>query len=359
MSDKQNENPKPLYVQVTTQINAPQDIVFSVLMKVPMLWWHVPSLDDLAQQLDRVATQDRDIVFEAKVGGRLFERWGQQAEDIDGVMFATVIALRRPDVLILEGTLGLGAAGLPFGTVAIALTPEGDATQVALVHQSTQNASGEITLVMTVIWSDFLERLKNVVTALCAPVSQVALESAKPAGIESDDPQTLVEQAYQDLQSNLIQVRHAVAQAIATEKQLEQQIQRNKDQSDTWQRRADMAIQQHNDDLAHQALARKEQYAQAIPELEVQFQLQRKATAALRQRLSELESHVQKAYTKKQVLIARDKAAKATEKANEILARVKADGAFLIIEQLEQKVLEREAQSQLAGTLETPADDDS
>jgi Phage shock protein A (IM30), suppresses sigma54-dependent transcription len=65
-----------------------------------------------------------------------------------------------------------------------------------------------------------------------------------------EDPQIMLEQTYQDLQSNLIQVRQAVAQAIATEKQLEQQLQKNKEQAETWHNRAAMAVQQNNDDLA-------------------------------------------------------------------------------------------------------------
>jgi phage shock protein A len=201
---------------------------------------------------------------------------------------------------------------------------------------------------MTVIWSDFLERLKNVVAAICAPVSRAALESAKPAGIDSEDPQTMLEQAYEGLQDNLIQVRQAVAQAIATEKQLEQQIQKNKDQSETWQNRANMAMQQRNEDLARQALARKEQYAQSLPELESQYVLQKEATATLRQQLTKLESEVQKAYTKTRVLIARDKATRAAEKANEILANSTSDGAMAIIERMEQRVLERQVRSELA-----------
>src|SRR5437870_221579 len=136
-----------------------------------------------------------------------------------------------------------------------------------------------------------------------------------------EDPQMMLEQTYQDLQSNLIQVRQAVAQAIATEKQLEQQLQKNKDQATTWANRAAMAVQQNNDDLARQALQRKQQYAQAAVDLESQLKAQREATATLRQRLTDLETEVQKAYTKKQVLIARDKAAQATSKANEILSK--------------------------------------
>lgn len=160
-----------------------------------------------------------------------------------------------------------------------------------------------------------------------------------------EDPELMLEQTYQDLQSNLIQVRQAVAQAIATEKQLEQQLQKNKDQAATWQNRASMAVQQNNDDLARQALQRKQQYAQAATDLETQLKSQREATANLRQRLTDLESEVQKAYTKKQVLIARDKAAQATSKASEILSKTTSSGAMSVMEKMEQKVNEREAKA--------------
>ncbi len=166
-----------------------------------------------------------------------------------------------------------------------------------------------------------------------------------------EDPQMMLEQTYNDLQNNVIQVRQAVAQAIATEKQLEQQLQKNKDQAATWQNRAAMAVQQNNDELARQALQRKQQYAQASTDLEQQLKVQKEATSGLRQRLTELENELQKAHTKKQVLIARDKAAKATMKANEILSKTNSNGTLNVIERMETKVLEREAKAAALGEL--------
>ncbi|MFN8659212.1 MAG: PspA/IM30 family protein [Candidatus Obscuribacterales bacterium] len=160
-----------------------------------------------------------------------------------------------------------------------------------------------------------------------------------------EDPEMMLEQKYQELQSNLIQVRQAVAQAIATEKQLEQSLQKNRDQAATWENRARMAVQQNNDDLARQALQRKTQYSQAAADLEAQLNQQREHTAQLRERLTSLEGEVQKAYTKKQVLIARDKAAQATTRANEIMAKTTSSGAMSVIERMEQKVVEREAKA--------------
>jgi phage shock protein A len=160
-----------------------------------------------------------------------------------------------------------------------------------------------------------------------------------------EDPEMMLEQSYQEAQSNLIQVRQAVAQAIATEKQLEQQLQKNKDQAATWQNRAAMAVQQNNDDLARQALQRKQQYTTAAADLEAQLKVQKEATATLRQRLTELEGEVQKFYTKKQVLIARDKAATATSRANEIISKTTAGGGSSVLDRIEQKVSEKESKA--------------
>jgi phage shock protein A len=168
-----------------------------------------------------------------------------------------------------------------------------------------------------------------------------------------EDPEMMLEQTYQEAQSNLIQVRQAVAQAIATEKQLEQQLQKNKDQAATWQNRAAMAVQQSNDDLARQALQRKQQYAQAAADLEAQLKAQKEATQTLRGRLTELEGEVQKLYTKKQVLIARDKAATATTRANEIISKTTTNGALSIVERMEQKVSEKESKAAALAELGT------
>jgi phage shock protein A len=166
-----------------------------------------------------------------------------------------------------------------------------------------------------------------------------------------EDPAMMLEQTYNDLNNNVIQVRQAVATAIAAEKQLELQLQKNKDQAATWQNRAAMAVQQNNDELARQALQRKQQYATAASDLEGQLKAQKESTNSLRQRLTELESELSKTQTKKNMLIARDKAAKATMKANEVLSKTTTNGALNVMDRMEQKIQEREAQAAALGEL--------
>ncbi len=166
-----------------------------------------------------------------------------------------------------------------------------------------------------------------------------------------EDPSLLLEQSYQDLNANLIQVRQAVAQALATEKQIEVQHAKNQEQVQTWHNRAAMAVQQGNDALAKQALQRKQQYVQVVGEQEILLKNQHQTTEALKERLTELEGEVQKTYSKKQVLIARDQAAKSTIKVNELLSKTNAYGTLAMTDKMEQKIEEREARAAALGEL--------
>ena len=110
--------------------------------------------------------------------------------------------------------------------------------------------------------------------------------------------------------------------------------------------------------LARQALQRKQQYSQAAADFETQLKAQKETTAGLRQRLTELENEVQKYQTKKQVLIARDKAAQATSKANEILSKTSTTGALSIMDRMEEKVGEKEARAAALAELGTDSLED-
>lgn len=93
-----------------------------------------------------------------------------------------------------------------------------------------------------------------------------------------EDPQLMLENTYQELQSALIATRKELAKALATEAQLKERIR---------------ILEKRN--LPTEGLQEK------LKQLQVEL-------SEIRRRLDDLENGVQKAYTKKQVLIARDRA---------------------------------------------------
>lgn len=153
-----------------------------------------------------------------------------------------------------------------------------------------------------------------------------------------------LEETYQGLQNHLIQIRQAVAQTIATERQLEQQLQKNQDQDATWAERAKMALEQKNPELAEQAQQRRQQYIEAAKELAAQLERQKVITQTPRQQLTDIECSVQKAYTQKSVLIARERAAQAHISANQLIGALDIPAAMERLVAAEQKIAELESQ---------------
>lgn len=126
---------------------------------------------------------------------------------------------------------------------------------------------------------------------------------------------------------------------------------KNQEQTQTWHNRAILAVQQGEEDLARQALQRKQQHLLAASEQEKLLKSQHESVETLRQKLTDLEEEVQKAYFKKQDLINKDKYAQATGKANELLSKVTANGALSVMDRMEEKVQERLAKSEALAEL--------
>ncbi len=158
-----------------------------------------------------------------------------------------------------------------------------------------------------------------------------------------EDPSLLLSQTYEDLKTSLIQVRQAMAQAIAMEKQIEIQLKKDQEQIQTWHNRAAMAVQQGQDDMAKQALQRKQQFVNSATERATLLVNQHQAVEAMEQRVTDLEAEVERARSKKDMLIVRDKVAQATGKANELLSKTTVNSAFSVMDRMEEKVQEREA----------------
>lgn len=74
-----------------------------------------------------------------------------------------------------------------------------------------------------------------------------------------EDPEKVMNQAVVDLQGDLVKIRQSYAEVMATQKKMEKQ----KEAADTlvteWLRRAQLALSKGDDDLAREALSRKQQ----------------------------------------------------------------------------------------------------
>ena len=170
---------------------------------------------------------------------------------------------------------------------------------------------------------------------------------------QAEDPEKILEQTVLDMQEDLIHLRQAVAQAIATQKRTERQCSQAQSTSNEWYQRAQLALQKGDDHLAREALTRRKSYQETAEALRSQLDQQSGIVTKLKQNMLTLESKISEAKTKKDLYIARARSAKASQQINDMLGRVGTGSAMSAFERMEEKVLQLEAQSEAIAELGT------
>jgi phage shock protein A len=168
---------------------------------------------------------------------------------------------------------------------------------------------------------------------------------------KAEDPEKVLEQAVIDMQEDLIQLRQAVARAIAEQKSTETKYNKEQSEAIKWEQRAKLALQKGDENLAREALKRKKSYAETSIALKQQLEMQTTSVEQLKRNLTALESKISEAKTKKNMLQARVKAAKAQEEIQKAVGNIDTSSAMSTFERMEQKVIEAEAKANAYGEL--------
>ncbi|NEN89663.1 MAG: PspA/IM30 family protein [Okeania sp. SIO3H1] len=169
----------------------------------------------------------------------------------------------------------------------------------------------------------------------------------------AEDPEKVLEQTVTDMQNDLVKLRQAVAQAIATQKRTERQYSQAQSTADEWYRRAQLALQKGQENLAREALTRRKSYQETATAMKVQVEQQKQVMERLKQNMRQLEQKISEAKLKKNMYIARARSAKASEKLNEILGTVNTGNALNAFDRMEEKVMQLEAKSEAIAELGT------
>ncbi len=168
---------------------------------------------------------------------------------------------------------------------------------------------------------------------------------------KAEDPEKMLNQMLIEMREQLADAKRQVAVAIADEKKLRRQLDQQQQEAQVWEQRAMAALQQGKEDLAKQALSRRNSANDLAKQFEEQWQKQAEAVEALKNALRQLNAKIDEAKRKKDLLIARAKRAEAQKQIQETLQGIGASSAFDTFERMEQKVLEREAQAEAAVDL--------
>jgi phage shock protein A len=170
---------------------------------------------------------------------------------------------------------------------------------------------------------------------------------------KAEKPDKMLNQLLIDMNEQLIESKKAVAMAIADEKKLERELENQESQSKEWERKAMLAVQAGKDDLAKEALLRKQEYDNAAGEYRKQWEAQKAAVDKLKTSLRELQNKIEEAQRKKNLLIARAKRAEAQQKIQSTISSVSGNRtAFDAFDRMAQKVDQMEAEADAAKELD-------
>ncbi len=170
---------------------------------------------------------------------------------------------------------------------------------------------------------------------------------------KAENPEKMLNQLVVEMNEQLIESKKAVAMAIADEKKLERETQAQFDQAKEWERKAMLAVRAGQDELAKEALLRKQEHDANYGQFKQQWDAQKESVGKLKESLRELQGKIEEAQRKKNILIARAKRAEAQQKIQQTISSVAGNkSSFEAFDRMSQKVDQLEAQAEASKELE-------
>jgi phage shock protein A len=168
---------------------------------------------------------------------------------------------------------------------------------------------------------------------------------------KAEDPEKMLDQILIQMRQQLVEAKREVAVAIADEKRLAAQLEAELEQVREWERRATMAVQKGEDDLAREALRRKADHEQMAIGYKKQWDAQQASTESLKNALRALSQKIEEAGRKKNLLVARQRRAEAQKHIHEVMTGLTDTSAFESFDRMTAKVEQIEAQAGAAVEL--------
>lgn len=165
------------------------------------------------------------------------------------------------------------------------------------------------------------------------------------------DPEKLLDNAIEQMETDWVKARQAVINVEACQKRLQQPYEQAQAEVNQWERRAQLAMQKGDENLAREALIRRNRHAAILKSLEAQLEQEPASVKNLKRNLVLLKAKISEAKTMRTRLKAQIAAAKANGQLRSTVGNLGASSAMSAFERMEEKVLQMEARSQASVEL--------
>jgi phage shock protein A len=159
-----------------------------------------------------------------------------------------------------------------------------------------------------------------------------------------EQPEKMLTQIIADMRTQLVRAKQQVAAAIADEKRLEDQTMGELREAEEWERRAMLAVKEGRDELAKQALMRRNEHVSRGQQMQMTWEAHKQETDRLKNSLRDLNDNIEEANRKKTLLLARQRRAEAQKRISETMSSMSDKSAFDAFARMEEKIEQNERQ---------------
>jgi phage shock protein A len=159
----------------------------------------------------------------------------------------------------------------------------------------------------------------------------------------AEDPEKMIKQVMVDMENQYLQVKTQVAVSIADLHLLEKKFKENEDTGRDWMRKAELAVDKGEDDLARAALDRFQTAQRLTQSYREQVDDQQVQVDALKNALQRLEQKLEEAKSKRDLLLARHRRSVALNKAARAQSALGSDSKSATFDRLKDRVQVTEA----------------
>ena len=175
---------------------------------------------------------------------------------------------------------------------------------------------------------------------------------------KAEDPEKMIKQVILDMQNQLLQVKTQVAISIADLHLLEKKQKEQSDGATEWRRKAELAVDKKQDDLARVALERSLAADEMASSFAQQIADQKTQVDTLKTALRKLEAKLGEAQHKSDLMIAQHRRARAMTKATDAQAAMGDGSGAAAYDRMKRRVAHDEAVAEAKTEMVTDTVDD-
>jgi phage shock protein A len=175
---------------------------------------------------------------------------------------------------------------------------------------------------------------------------------------KAENPEKMIKQLILDMQNQLLQVKTQVAIAIADQHLLMRKQKENEQAAEEWIRKAELAVDKKQDDLARAALERSMTARQVAESFTEQVADQTAQVENLKTALRKLEAKLVETQNRSDVLVAQHRRARALVNAGDARMKIGDGSRAAAFDRVKQKVQHAEAVGQAKNDMASDSMDD-